>query len=630
MTSPDQDRSDRSAYPVVSDRATEVDLLGRWRYVESLADIAASSETPLVIAVYGEWGSGKTSMLRQIRRALEPEFDSSEKHAPPRARTIWFDPWMHQFDRTPALGLLHATTNQLGISDSPRATEALKRIAVALSEDIQIPYVGVRVGRLLKIREELASDEFRRREEQARLQGYFHEVLRVAGAPDTRLVFFIDDLDRCQPSVALSLLEALKLYLDFPGCVYVLGVDREPLEAAIGSSYAELGLKAESYLDKIVQVPFAIPRIDADAMHRYIDEWIPGELDPCRELLAAAGTDDPRQVKRILNSLLINHRLVDLEQFADGYDPRILTVLILVQNFAPALYRLVRLNSGLIHDVYRGKTTDASEADRALWVQHVATRPRLDVALRLVELPGTLDITPYLTLTAAFGYVPGKKFDLEVDLEEGTWANRISPRRRRPGFRRPRASRSGRDLAAPVDVQLAAPVDVQRDWVRGPEKAMVTLVEYGDFECPYCGQAEPIIRELLASFDDDLRYVWRHLPLDDVHPNAQLAAEATEAAAAQGKFWNMHDALLSHQGDLSPRAIRDLARELGLDVQRFWDEVVRHEHAPRVAEDVASADASGVLGTPSFFINGQRHYGAYDIETLSSAVQQARARAAAV
>ena len=103
----------------------------------------------------------------------------------------------------------------------------------------------------------------------------------------------------------------------------------------------------------------------------------------------------------------------------------------------------------------------------------------------------------------------------------------------------------------------------------------MTLVEYGDFECPYCGQAEPIVRELLQSFGDDLRYVWRHLPLTDVHPNAQLAAEAAEAAAAQGKFWEMHDLLLAHQDELDPPDLRRYADELGLDVDRFWEDVRR-------------------------------------------------------
>ena len=156
------------------------------------------------------------------------------------------------------------------------------------------------------------------------------------------------------------------------------------------------------------------------------------------------------------------------------------------------------------------------------------------------------------------------------------------------------------------------------------------VIEYGDYECPYCGQAEEVVRELLASFGDDLRYVWRHLPLNDVHANAQLAAEAAEAAAAQGAFWDMHDRLLAHQHDLSPRNLARYAEELGLDLDRFWDDLRTHAHAERIADDVASADASEVAGTPSFFINGRRHRGAYDVSTLTAAVRSARARAAAV
>ncbi|MBV9916557.1 MAG: Na+/H+ antiporter NhaA [Solirubrobacterales bacterium] len=176
-------------------------------------------------------------------------------------------------------------------------------------------------------------------------------------------------------------------------------------------------------------------------------------------------------------------------------------------------------------------------------------------------------------------------------------------------------------------LDLAEDVDPDRDHIRGSEEARVTLVEYGDFECPYCGQAEPVIRELLSSFGDDLRYVWRHLPLNDVHPNAQLAAEAAEAAAAQGKFWELYDVLLSHRDAHTPQQIGRYAHDLELDVDRFWEELRRHEHAPRVAEDVTSADASGVSGTPSFFINGRRHQGAYDIDTLTAAVSAARQRA---
>ena len=176
-------------------------------------------------------------------------------------------------------------------------------------------------------------------------------------------------------------------------------------------------------------------------------------------------------------------------------------------------------------------------------------------------------------------------------------------------------------------VDLAAPVDPRRDHIRGPEDAPITVVEYGDFACPYCGQAEPVIRMLLAG-QGDVRYVWRHLPLSDVHAQAQLAAQAAEAAAEQGAFWEMHDLLFKHQDALRLGDLVRYAGEIGLDVERFRDDLRRNTGAARVAEDVDSADLSSVSGTPTFFINGRRHYGAYDIATLSAAIQTARKRAA--
>jgi len=188
-----------------------------------------------------------------------------------------------------------------------------------------------------------------------------------------------------------------------------------------------------------------------------------------------------------------------------------------------------------------------------------------------------------------------------------------------------------RQLSSTADdlVDLYDDVDPEHDHVRGADDAPVTLVEYGDYQCPYCGQAEVVIRQLLDSFGDELRYVWRHLPLEDVHPNAQRAAEAAEAASAQGRFWAMHDTLLTHQDELSPRDLRRHAASVGLDVDRFVEDLRTREHAERVADDVRSADASGVTGTPTFFVNGQRHQGAYDVPTLTQAVRAARSRAAA-
>ncbi len=175
-------------------------------------------------------------------------------------------------------------------------------------------------------------------------------------------------------------------------------------------------------------------------------------------------------------------------------------------------------------------------------------------------------------------------------------------------------------------VDLYLEVDPERDHIRGPIDAPVTVVEYGDFECPFCGQAEPVVRELLGDFGD-VRYVWRHLPLNDVHPRAQLAAEAAEAASDQGAFWEMHDLLLEHQDALGPKELVGYAERLGLDVGRFTGALRAHTGAGRVADDVDSADLSGVTGTPTFFVNDRRHYGAYDLATLSGAVRAAGARA---
>ncbi len=237
--------------------------------------------------------------------------------------------------------------------------------------------------------------------------------------------------------------------------------------------------------------------------------------------------------------------------------------------------------------------------------------------------------TSPVTLGILLGYVAGKP----VGTVGAAWLlSRVSRGRIRPpvGW----AAVTGAGAIAGIgfivslliaSLALAVPVDPERDHVRGPEKAPVTLVEYGDFECPYCGLAEPVVRELLADYGD-LRYVWRHLPLTDVHPHAELAAEATEAAAGQGKFWEMHDQLLDHQGALTAKDLIRYAGELGLNTEQFARDLRQRAGQAKIAEDMDSADLSGVSGTPTFFVNGKRHHGAYDIATLSDAVRAARAR----
>lgn len=172
---------------------------------------------------------------------------------------------------------------------------------------------------------------------------------------------------------------------------------------------------------------------------------------------------------------------------------------------------------------------------------------------------------------------------------------------------------------------LVAPVDTARDHVRGPADAAVTVVEYGDFECPWTQMAAPTARELLAA-NADIRYIWRHLPLNDVHPHAQLAAEAAEAAALQGRFWQMHDLLLTNQRNLQFDGLITYATQLGLNVDQFRRDLNRHPFAARVAQDVDSADRSGVAGTPTFFVNERRHDGPQDLATLNKVIQEARAQ----
>jgi protein-disulfide isomerase len=169
------------------------------------------------------------------------------------------------------------------------------------------------------------------------------------------------------------------------------------------------------------------------------------------------------------------------------------------------------------------------------------------------------------------------------------------------------------------------PVESTGDHVAGGGPDAVTLVEYGDFECPYCGGAEPQVQELRRRLGDRVRFVFRHLPLDDVHPNARRAAEAAEAAGAQGAFWPMHDRLYSHQRALAPEDLRRDAEELGLDVERFEAELRDRVHAARVQRDVDEALRAGVGGTPAFFVDGRRYEGFYDADSLADAIDDAAA-----
>jgi protein-disulfide isomerase len=169
------------------------------------------------------------------------------------------------------------------------------------------------------------------------------------------------------------------------------------------------------------------------------------------------------------------------------------------------------------------------------------------------------------------------------------------------------------------------PVTEDRDHIQGPADAAVTLVQYGDYECPYCGEAYPIIKEVQARLGDGLRFVFRNFPITTSHPHAERAAEAAEAAAAQGKFWDMHDLLYENQRRLRDEDLHTYAERLGLDVELFDKGMADHVHAERVHEDFMSGVRSGVNGTPTFYINGVRHDDSYETEVLLDALERAAA-----
>jgi protein-disulfide isomerase len=173
------------------------------------------------------------------------------------------------------------------------------------------------------------------------------------------------------------------------------------------------------------------------------------------------------------------------------------------------------------------------------------------------------------------------------------------------------------------EATLALPVSPARDHIWGPPTAPVTLVEYGDYECPYCAAAHGIVRATQTSLGDELRFVFRHFPMTTVHPHAQPAAEAAEAAGAQGKFWQMHDLLYENQEQLDAPYLLGYAKALGLDVARLSGDLVTHVHAPKVREDFMSGVRSGVNGTPTFYINGVRHDGSWDAVSLLDALRSA-------
>jgi protein-disulfide isomerase len=166
--------------------------------------------------------------------------------------------------------------------------------------------------------------------------------------------------------------------------------------------------------------------------------------------------------------------------------------------------------------------------------------------------------------------------------------------------------------------KLITPVNIGTDRIRGSINAPISIVEYGDYECPYTGMAYPIVKEIMKQFNTKVYFVFRNFPLVDIHPNAQHAAEAAEVAAAQDKFWQMHDYLFEHQKELDHSHLLQYAGKLGLDINKFNKELSGHTYSPLIEESLKTGIDSGVEGTPTFFVNGERYEDSWDLETFSN------------
>jgi protein-disulfide isomerase len=172
-------------------------------------------------------------------------------------------------------------------------------------------------------------------------------------------------------------------------------------------------------------------------------------------------------------------------------------------------------------------------------------------------------------------------------------------------------------MSAPIPLTLPDP---ERDHISGSADGLIRLLEYGDYECPFCAEAQPIVKEIQRRLGDDLLFAFRNFPLTNIHPHSEHAAEAAEAAAAQGNFWGMHDTLFENQRALEDQDLATYAAELGLDETRLIREVTASVYAPRIREDFKSGVKGGVNGTPTLFINGERYDGARDLKHLLNAL----------
>lgn len=348
----------RLATQILNDEPAVEDLLDRLKLATALAATVEQCETPLVVGLYGTWGTGKTSLMR----IMEAELLKAGNIVP-----IWFDAWQHQFDENPVVALLHKMVDDLELGEEGR--RLLYVIAGALGGLLLKATTNLSTAELREMSDRYDEERFLIREKQIRLRTHFSELLqRATGGGEVRLVFFIDDLDRCVPEQVLRVLEALKLFLNMPGCVYVLGVDRTALENSIRHRYQGIEVSEAEYLDKIVQLPFSIPPIATEAMTDFVTRLLPPDLEKVADDLVGCLDENPRQVKRFVNSFLLNHELA-VQTLGSDYEPSLLVAILLLQYRKPELFKQALGNPQMF-----ARLSESSDGDTDPWLQRISER----------------------------------------------------------------------------------------------------------------------------------------------------------------------------------------------------------------------------------------------------------------
>ncbi|PXF61756.1 MAG: hypothetical protein C4B59_02575 [Candidatus Methanogaster sp.] len=383
-----------------NDEPAESDGLNRGEYVETFAKIATTCDTPMVIGLYGSWGVGKTSLMKLIEAEIDPGKSTTQ--------TVWFDAWLYQFDEHPVMGLLHKMVVDLEVTEETEVKERIYRIARALGPGILTGMVKatthIDLSGIAEAFSRYEEEDFRIQEDRVNLRENFQKLIekvQTAKGGRKRIVFFIDDLDRCMPDHILSVLEALKLYLNLEGCVYFLGLDRHALEDSIRYHYKDFDfdMEATSYLDKIIQLPFEIPPVDPDCIESFIHSFLPNgkeyeKLNDCAEILKIGLGGNPRGIKRFINTLLLNDHLARTRKLSK-YDPKILTTLLVIQYRNRDLYDMISEDPSLLVD----QNTEE-------WETRIKGHKYLKEVLELVTLPDNAEgLEPYIYLTDVAGIV---------------------------------------------------------------------------------------------------------------------------------------------------------------------------------------------------------------------------------